>query len=480
MCCDSMMSRCVAVGLMVLYSLVLAACGGGSSSGGNTTSYTVTANAGAGGGISPASATVNSGATASFTVTPNGGNSINTVTGCGGALAGSTYTTGAVTANCTVAASFVSNGLPTISIADASVSEGNSGTTSLNFTVTLSALANGNVNVNFVTSDNSPAAGSATSGSDYTAGNGTLTIPAASASATISVGVLGDANVEGNETLTVTLSNPSGNATLGTAVATGTILGDDTTGTLNDTGIIYCTDEAGGFTCPQATHPGQDGEYGRDVTANDNSDGDAGFSYTKLDNSGSALSASAASWDCVKDNVTGLIWEAKTTDGGLRDKSWNYTWYNSTGMNDGGEHGVGDTGAGTSTDLETYAALAIGSDNCLSNTRCDTEKYTADVNATNLCGGNDWRLPSKHELLSIVHFGTSRNNFPYIDRAYFPNTWLLNYWTSSSYGMPTPVPGGTQPVNAWYVRFGLNNVGPSVNYSSKIGSFYVRLVRDSN
>ena len=68
---------------------------------------TVTANAGAGGAISPAGATrVAPGTTQTFTVTPNAGYRINTVTGCNGTLSGNTYTTGPVTANCTVSASF--------------------------------------------------------------------------------------------------------------------------------------------------------------------------------------------------------------------------------------------------------------------------------------------------------------------------------------------------------------------------------------
>jgi Rieske Fe-S protein len=49
---------------------------------------------------------VDAGATAQFTVTPNSGYQIASVTGCGGNLSGTTYTTGPITANCTVSASF--------------------------------------------------------------------------------------------------------------------------------------------------------------------------------------------------------------------------------------------------------------------------------------------------------------------------------------------------------------------------------------
>jgi hypothetical protein len=68
--------------------------------------HTVSAGAGTGGGISPSSQSVVSGDTTTFTVTPNSGYEINSVSGCAGNLSGSTYTTGAITADCTVAASF--------------------------------------------------------------------------------------------------------------------------------------------------------------------------------------------------------------------------------------------------------------------------------------------------------------------------------------------------------------------------------------
>jgi len=72
-------------------------------------SYTVTASAGAGGTISPSGAvTVSSGATQAFEISPSSGYQINDVTGTcpTGSLVGSTYTTGAVTADCTVVANF--------------------------------------------------------------------------------------------------------------------------------------------------------------------------------------------------------------------------------------------------------------------------------------------------------------------------------------------------------------------------------------
>lgn len=76
--------------------------------------YTVSASAGANGSISPASKDVVGNTSTTFTVTPVTGYAA-TVSGCGGSLSGSTYTTGAITTACTVTASFA---LQTVSLTD--------------------------------------------------------------------------------------------------------------------------------------------------------------------------------------------------------------------------------------------------------------------------------------------------------------------------------------------------------------------------
>jgi hypothetical protein len=114
---------------------------------------------------------------------------------------------------------------PTLSIADASLSEGNSGTKTLSFTVSLSPTAAGTVSYDIATSN-----GTATAGTDYVAS--TLTgqqITAGQGSKTFVVTINGDATVEADETFNVTLSNVSG-ATLGDGTAVGTISNDDSAG----------------------------------------------------------------------------------------------------------------------------------------------------------------------------------------------------------------------------------------------------------
>ncbi len=77
------------------------------SSSSSPSTYSVTPSAGSGGLISPNTAQiVNYDWTASFTVSPNNGYDIASVTGCGGTLAGNVYYTGAITSDCTVTATF--------------------------------------------------------------------------------------------------------------------------------------------------------------------------------------------------------------------------------------------------------------------------------------------------------------------------------------------------------------------------------------
>ncbi len=217
------------------------------------------------------------------------------------------------------------------------------------------------------------------------------------------------------------------------------------TAPLNDTGATRCANaDSYDLACLQAGLPRQDAEFGRDVTHNDDADGHAGFSFTKIDANGNELPASAAQWSCVKDNVTGLMWEVKTDDGGLRDKDNTYSWYSSNSNTNGGDAGTANGGS------------------CADAGNCDTEKYAVSVNAVGLCGHSDWRLSSVSELYGIVNSGAYQ---PAIDATYFPNTVDDRYWTSSTYAY-----SGT---SAWYVSF---YSGGEI-HSHKNQSFYVRLVR---
>jgi hypothetical protein len=120
---------------------------------------------------------------------------------------------------------------PTISIADAQANEGNSGTTPMVFTVSLSTPHIAPVTVSFATSD-----GTATAPTDYQSATGQVTFAVGETTKTITVNIVGDTVLEPAETFFVTLSNPSGaEIAEGGGQATGTILDDEVRGiSIND------------------------------------------------------------------------------------------------------------------------------------------------------------------------------------------------------------------------------------------------------
>jgi hypothetical protein len=115
----------------------------------------------------------------------------------------------------------VSESLPKLSISDVSLTEGDSGTKSFVFTVSLSPASAQAVTVNYAT-----AGSSASSGTDFQAASGTLTFSAGQTSKTVTVLVNGDTANEPNEIFMVNLSGPA-NATLQDSQGAGTILNDD-------------------------------------------------------------------------------------------------------------------------------------------------------------------------------------------------------------------------------------------------------------
>ena len=348
---------------------------------------------------------------------------------------------------------------PVVRIWDADVYE-SGGSQTLEFLVSVSREVDSPISIDFTTADDS-----AVAGSDYTAVSGVVTFAAGTLTVQyVSVPILDDALIEGDERLTVTLSNPSSNARLAVDTAHGYIIDDDLIGMaeLNDTGNTQCANDLGSrSSCPQSGYPGQDAEFGRDVDAYDESDGIAGFVFIKRDHESVSLADKNADydttpWDCVHDEVTGLMWEVKTRDGGLRDRNSLFTWYNSTGINDGGAAGTPNGGQ------------------CSSAGNCDVEHYIAAVNAAGLCGYSDWRAPSLQELASIGTFYPSAIG---LDSAYFPDS-PTTLGASHSYWSATPavqvIDGEIDTGSAWSVSF---VSGFSTRVTDKSSQRYLRLVR---
>ncbi|MCP3951498.1 MAG: DUF1566 domain-containing protein, partial [Desulfobacterales bacterium] len=204
---------------------------------------------------------------------------------------------------------------------------------------------------------------------------------------------------------------------------------------LNDTGITWGGDDISGnnATCTSNISSPQDCNQGRDADAtnNDNSDGHAGFSFTKLDANGDALAASASSWLCVKDNVTGLVWEVKQNMDGsadvdnIHDADNTYRWGGKTHLGKNyGEY------------YDDWDALVDGSNNA------------------SFCGFSDWRVPTIKELVNLVSFDRTD---PSIDTVYFPNTYASYFWSASPYALGS--------FYAWGVGF--YGGDSNYNYSSR-------------
>ncbi|QEP43794.1 DUF1566 domain-containing protein [Ectothiorhodospiraceae bacterium BW-2] len=223
---------------------------------------------------------------------------------------------------------------------------------------------------------------------------------------------------------------------------------------LNDTGLLWGGNYPSGNngTCIGETIEQQDCSHGRDAqalagTLTKVGGGHGGFDFTKLGANGEplaiqtgaydAISGSEAAgtlWRCVKDNLTGLIWEVKTDDGGIHDKDNTYRWGGVTALLNG------DFG----TRYNDWDTLVNGS------------------NSEALCGFSDWRVPSIRELESIRNLNRAN---PAIDTAYFPNTLGSFVWSASA--------NANYSDDAWVVYFYYGN---SYN-DNRTNSYGVRLVR---
>ena len=181
--------------------------------------------------------------------------------------------------------------------------------------------------------------------------------------------------------------------------------------------------------------------------------------FYKVDSDGNILPDTASEWQCVYNDLTGLLWEVKQSDGGWQDFEHTYSWYqpNTEEME---QLALGST----VTDFPYVAERGRADEGSCYVINCDTYHYALAFNEENVCAASDWRLPSAHELGYLDH--DSQYN-PDIDINYFPNTAIDRYWSKTE----TPKISSL----AWSVDF--KNGIPYVN--EKRLSYRIRLVADA-
>ena len=150
--------------------------------------------------------------------------------------------------------------------------------------------------------------------------------------------------------------------------------------------------------------------------------------------------------ECVKDLITGRVWEGKTASPATsRLGTGTYTNYDSTTS---AQKWVGVYSSVNPTQTEIDASTnSIG--------------YRNTVITSNLCGYNDWRMPTVGELQGIL---ASSGNLR-IDTTWFPNTQASFYWSSS--------PSVSHVTSAGLVNFSSGNDA----ITDRSHNAHVRLVR---
>lgn len=154
------------------------------------------------------------------------------------------------------------------------------------------------------------------------------------------------------------------------------------------------------------------------------------WDFVKVDANGALLPAgNLQAHHCVLDNRTGLLWEVKQAAEGLHHAGDAFTWHSSDAAEHGGEPGLVNGGS-------------------CGQSPCDTEAFVAAVNEATLCGRNDWRMPSRDELLTLLDSSRIGQGAA-MDPDYFPGAAAAEYWAGTTFRM---YPQGAWAIDTVYAQ----------------------------
>ena len=166
--------------------------------------------------------------------------------------------------------------------------------------------------------------------------------------------------------------------------------------------------------------------------------------YNKHDIDGTLLGHGTEKWSCIHDTKNNLMWEVKSNSNDLRNSNNLYSWFKA--------------------ENQTTSGIADGG-RCQGDSDCDTNAYVQAMNKQNFCGHNDWQLPTREQMQTLVYLKNDAKSAK-INKDYFPKTVPSWYWTASEHNDNNNF--------AWYVLF-RNGVSLS---DLKERPKHIRLVRE--
>jgi len=337
-------------------------------------------------------------------------------------------------------------------------------------------------------------AGLATRDVDYRVNSTDIVFAPLAISAKYDVMIIEDNLVEGTEDIRIGMQSVV-NGKAGSPNNTVILISGDLK--LPDTGVTrFYNNGQYNSNSPDSEHPYQDASYGWDKDAAFQNNGYAGFVYQKIDFDGNPIAASRNDHTCVYDNMTGLTWEVKgsinpqPTDfaddkdkreqlnayaaQNWRSKGNRYLWHSTDSKNNGGVIGGVNN---KEMQQEPYV-----SENCafpdrnhplfvsVSSVGCTSHKYVEIYSKSGACGFKDWRLPSIHELSTIVNFEHGQGP---IDADYFKDEHYQFLQDNGEVRYLSDTPSVDNSASVWC----MNMNSKSVELCNKQSYHSIRLVR---